>query len=227
MNKPSIGASPIFREGDRRGDPAANPQSRRSRGRPSRAQSELRNRELLNRALDLFLERGFEGTTIEAIVDSLGMARKTVYTRYGDKLTLFRAALQGAINDLVIPAERLQQIEKPDLHETLVAIAGLILSSMRSTSGRRLIKLAHSELYQMPEIWSYFLGQTVQVTLGHLTELFEQHKIGQPAEVALSCYLLIIHGSYQAQSWFEMTEEEFQRQLRNRVSLFLYGALPR
>lgn len=227
MNRPSIGASPLFREGARRSAADANPQLHRSRGRPSRAQSELRNRELLDRALDLFLERGFEGTTIEAIVDSLGMARKTVYTRYGDKLSLFRAALQEALDDLVIPAERLQQVEKRDLHETLVAIAELILASMRSTSGRRLIKLAHAELYQMPEIWSYFLGHTVQVTLGYLTDLFNRHKIEQPAEVALSCYLLIVHGSYQAQSWFDMTEDEFQRQLRNRVSLFLNGAIPR
>src|ERR687889_296978 len=77
----------------------------RGPGRPSREQSELRNQELLDGALDLFLERGFEGTTIEAIVDSVGMARRTVYARYGDKITLFKAALQRAIDDWMVPAE--------------------------------------------------------------------------------------------------------------------------
>src|SRR5687767_11407701 len=88
------------------GKPARAPRKAgRGPGRPSREQSELRNRELLDTALDLFLERGFEGTTIEAIIATVGMARRTVYARYGDKITLFKAALQRAIDDWVVPTE--------------------------------------------------------------------------------------------------------------------------
>ncbi|MBU6268334.1 MAG: TetR/AcrR family transcriptional regulator, partial [Sphingomonadales bacterium] len=70
--------------------------SRRSPGRPTREQAIERDRELLDTALDLFLENGFEGTSIEAITAAVGMAKRTIYSRYEDKRGLFRAALQRA-----------------------------------------------------------------------------------------------------------------------------------
>ena len=50
-------------------------------GRPTREQAELRHQELLDRALELFLENGFELTTIESIAASVGMTKRTVYAR--------------------------------------------------------------------------------------------------------------------------------------------------
>ena len=124
----------------------------RGPGRPTREQSERRNRELLDCALNLFLERGFEGATIEAIVDEIGMARRTVYGRYGDKITLFKAALQRAVDDWVVPAERLREQETDDLEETLLAVARLMVANVRSPSGMRLARIANTEVFRMPAI---------------------------------------------------------------------------
>ena len=68
--------------------------NRRGPGRPT-----LSNEELLDTALDLFLENGFERTSIEAICSAAGMAKRTVYARYGDKTSLFQAAINRAIDD--------------------------------------------------------------------------------------------------------------------------------
>ena len=59
-------------------------------GRPTREQAELRREELLDRALELFLENGFELVTMEAIAAAVGMTKRTVYARYEDKCALFR-----------------------------------------------------------------------------------------------------------------------------------------
>ena len=72
---------------------------RQGPGRPT-----LSNEELLDKAVDLFLEKGFERTTIDAITASAGMAKRTVYLRYGDKTALFKAALQRAIEDWIVPS---------------------------------------------------------------------------------------------------------------------------
>ena len=65
---------------------AAQPDApRRSPGRPTRAQAIERDRELLDTALNLFLEHGFERTSIEAITAAVGMAKRTIYSRFGDK----------------------------------------------------------------------------------------------------------------------------------------------
>src|SRR5258706_9963960 len=90
---------------------------RRRPGRPS-----LSNEEQLDKALDLFLEQGFERTSIEAICQAAGMAKRTVYARYGDKTSLFKAVLQRAIQEWIVPVERLRAAECDDLEKSLLAI---------------------------------------------------------------------------------------------------------
>lgn len=197
----------------------------RGPGRPSREQSEQRNQELLERSLDLFLERGFEGTTIEAIVDSLGMARRTVYSRYGDKITLFKAALQRAIDDWVIPGERLRQVECAELEATLHAVARLMVGNVRTPSGMRLARIANAEVFRMPELGSYLWERTAQVAIDYLTDLFRRRLVPETADdCAMAFLLLVVEGSFQTKVWNKLSDEELDRQLTFRTSLFLNGA---
>src|SRR5262252_440042 len=80
--------------------------SRLGRRRPRRPS--LSHEEFLDRALELFFEQGFEGASIESITASAGIAKRTVYQRFGDKKSLFKAALQRAIDKWIVPIERLQ-----------------------------------------------------------------------------------------------------------------------
>jgi AcrR family transcriptional regulator len=197
----------------------------RGPGRPSREQSEARDRELLDRALDLFLERGFEGTTIEAIVDSVGMARRTVYARYGDKITLFKAALQRAIDDWVVPPEQLAEAECDDLEATLLAVARLMLAHVRSPLGLKLTRIAGAEVFERPEVAAYLWERTAKVSLDFLADLFRRRLASAVADdLALAFVLLVVEGSSQAKIWREVPEAEFDRQVAFRVKLFLSGA---
>ncbi len=196
----------------------------RGPGRPSREQSELRNQELLDRALDLFLERGFEGTTIEAIVDSVGMARRTVYARYGDKITLFKAALQRAIDDWVVPAEQLRAAEAEAFEDTLLNVARLMVASALSPSAMRLTRIAHAEVIRMPEIGAYLAERTERVSLAYLTELFRRKLTLSSAEdAALAFMLLVVDGAFQARVWHGANDAELERQVSYRVRLFVKG----
>ena len=103
---------------DARSESAARP--RKGPGRQTPGQTKQRNLELLHKALDLFLEQGFERTTIDAIAASVGMAKRTVYLRYGDKTRLFKAALQRAIEEWIVPVDRLRAAETDDVEETLL-----------------------------------------------------------------------------------------------------------
>jgi AcrR family transcriptional regulator len=199
----------------------------RGPGRPSRAQSEARDRELLDRALDLFLERGFERTTIEAIVDSVGMARRTVYARYGDKITLFKAALQRAIDDWVVPPEQLAAAETDDLEATLLAVARLMLTHVHSPLGLKLTRIAGAEVFERPEVAAYLWERTAKVSLDFLADLFRRRLSSAAADdLALAFVLLVVEGSSQAKLWRAVPEAEFGRQVTFRVRLFLDGARP-
>ena len=202
----------------------------RGPGRPSRAVIELRNEELLEESLDMFLEHGFEATTIEAISSAIGMSRRTIYTRYGDKETLFKAALQRAIDQWIVPLELLQAAECDDLEQTLVGIARLWVSNVRKKSGMRLVRIANTEAFRRPEIAQYLWEQTAQPTIGYLTGLLrERLRPGQAvpdAEDAAAAFLiLVVEGSVQLAVWGKMPDDEFDRQIAYRTRLFLNGAI--
>jgi AcrR family transcriptional regulator len=207
------------------GKPARTPRgSGRGPGRPTRAQSELRNRELLDTALDLFLERGFAGATIEAIVDAVGMARRTVYARYGDKITLFKAALQRAIDDWVVPEERLRAAETDDFDETLLAVARLMVGSALTPAGMRLTRIAHAEVIRMPEIGAYLAERTERRAMAYLTDLFRRRlALAAPEDAAKAFMVLVVDGAFQAKVWHHADDAELDRQVAYRTKLFLSG----
>ncbi len=200
-------------------------------GRPTREMIELRNEELLDQALDLFLEHGFEATTIEAICQVMGMSRRTIYARYGDKLTLFKAALQRAIDQWIVPAERLHAAECESLEETLLAIARMWVSNVRQPSGMRLVRIANTEVFRRPEIAAYLWERTAQPTIGYLTELFRRRlrpgagPISDASDAAAAFLILVVEGSVQLAVWGQMPHEDFDRQIIYRTRLFLRGAL--
>lgn len=50
--------------------------------------------EVLERAVDLFRKKGFEGTSIPELTSRLGICRQSLYNSFGDKRGLFLAALE-------------------------------------------------------------------------------------------------------------------------------------
>ena len=124
--------------------------NKRRPGRPT-----LSNEQLLDTALDLFLENGFERTSIEAITAAAGMAKRTVYARYGDKTTLFKAALTRAIEEWIVPVQRLQAAESEDIEDTLVTIGQILVANVLSPGGLRLLRLTNAVSGHMPEIGAF------------------------------------------------------------------------
>jgi AcrR family transcriptional regulator len=207
-----------------RGEPRARRTDGRGPGRPSRAQVEARNRELLDTALDLFLQRGFEGTTIEAIVDAVGMARRTVYSRYGDKEGLFKAALEGAIGQWVVPPEQLSAAECDDLEQNLLAVAQMMVANVRTPGGMRLVRIANAEIFRMPEIREYLWERIAEVALRWLTDFFARRIAPEVAADSADAFLLlIVDGAFQMQVWQGAPPDEFERRLAFRVRLFCDG----
>jgi TetR/AcrR family transcriptional regulator, transcriptional repressor for nem operon len=50
--------------------------------------------EVLDRATELFWTRGYEATSVQDLVDSLGVNRASLYATFGDKAQLFAAVLE-------------------------------------------------------------------------------------------------------------------------------------
>ena len=205
---------------------------RHGRGRPRRDEAGQLDSELLGHALDHFLEKGFEGTTMNAITRSLGMSKQTVYARYPDKHALFRAALQSAIDEWLAPAATLHELEdQDDLEATLVAVAKALVTTMLSPTGVRLIRITNAESFRMPEIGRETYGRGHELFARYLRDLFARRlpaveRTDAEIEDLVTAFLNLISGPARLNAWgLEAASIEVEGFVRRRVRLFLAGAL--
>jgi TetR/AcrR family transcriptional repressor of mexJK operon len=70
-------------------------------GRPTREEAERRHRNLLATAFRLFLEKGWDGVSVDEISRQSGVAKGFIYARYADKGALFVAAIERLVADAV------------------------------------------------------------------------------------------------------------------------------
>jgi AcrR family transcriptional regulator len=197
-------------------------------GRPT-----LSDEQLLDIALDLFLENGFERTSIDAITAAAGMAKRTVYARYGDKETLFKAALGRAIDDWLVPVERLRAAEEDNLEASLLKIARMLLDNILGPAGLRLLRLSNAVSVSMPEIAAANTRMGTEPTLAYLADLFRRRLLpddaptGEADEAALAFLHLVVGGPASTAAWGVVLDQAaIDRHTRYCVRLFLHGALP-
>lgn len=89
--------------------------------------------EALDRAMELFWSKGYEATSIQDLVEALGINRSSLYGTFGDKHALYLAAIDRYCEDVVAPAvAELDQAPSP-----LAAIRHLFLSLPARATRRR------------------------------------------------------------------------------------------
>lgn len=188
--------------------------------------------ELLDLALELFLERGFELVTIEAIAAAVGMTKRTVYGLYEDKKAIFKATVQRAIERWIVPVETLRAVESDNLEATLRAVARIRIANATSPAGLRLHRIINAESYRFPEIHRLAYDQGQRPTIDYLEDLLRRHhrdgaiKITKP-EIAAPAFLGMVTGGLITRVVLgsaPLEPEEVEERIRYSVRLFLDGA---
>jgi TetR/AcrR family transcriptional repressor of mexJK operon len=202
-------------------------------GRPTRAQAERRHAQLLESALELFLENGYELTTIEEIIASIGMHKSTMYSLYPDKKALFLASVQTAIVRWTLPVEALKQLESDDLEETLIAIARLRLANTVSTMGLKLQRILIAESLRFPEITRMF-WEGIEPGFAYLTDLLSKRtrrgeiEVDQPELIAHGFFTLTVGLiSRMILMGTKIDQKAVDKRICLYVKLFLDGVRPR
>ena len=209
--------------------------SRPRAGRPTREQAEARHAELLDHALDHFLDKGFEMATIEAIAADVGMTKRTVYARYPDKASLFRAAVNRAIARFALPEERIRATEVPgDLAQTLTNIAMLRIDLVSTPQGLKLQRIIQTESYRFPEIFtdSYDIGSFP--TIKFLAKVLRRENeagtiaIDDTIAAANAFVSMVVTGPVKyILAAMPLPPEDLAERIAFGVNLFLNGVRPR
>lgn len=209
--------------------------TRPAAGRPTREQAEQRHNELLDRSLELFLEKGFELATIDAIATSVGMTKRTVYGLYADKSALFTASVQRAVEQWIVDGETLATLETADLEETLIAVARIRMERAVSPIGLRLQRIINAESYRFPEIFKLAYEQGSRFTTDFLVDLFRRHTEAgdiyvEKPDIAASAFISMVIGPPAralAHSNGTVDEAALEERIQFCVKLFLDGARQR
>lgn len=135
--------------------PSAKPSAsttKRSRGRPKRGEAGDIEKELLEIALQEFLQQGYGGASVSNIVRKAGMSKTTVYSRFESKEALFHAIIARQIEKLS-PAELLAAESGPHtLEEGLNNYANHMLSMNLKGELLGVNRLMYSESHRFPEL---------------------------------------------------------------------------
>jgi TetR/AcrR family transcriptional repressor of mexJK operon len=201
------------------------PETTRRRRRPS-----ITGEQLLEKAFELFVELGFEGTSIDAITAAAGIAKRTIYSRYGDKESLFKAAMHHEIERWAKALDGLHDAETHDLEQSLVQIGQILLDSVLSPQGMRLLQLTGSVARRMPEIGARNVQEGTAPILSFLEDLFRR-RLGErllcfpdPADAAVAFMNLVVGGPANIAAQGQQLDGAFMdRYVKSSVCLFLRG----
>jgi TetR/AcrR family transcriptional repressor of nem operon len=100
--------------------------------------------EALQRATELFQDKGFEATSIQDLVDHLGISRQSLYDTFGDKQALWLASLERYRQAGRRPFADLLEGPMP-LRKALGALFTLVLDRLLAPDGRCCL-MAHAAL---------------------------------------------------------------------------------
>jgi AcrR family transcriptional regulator len=189
---------------------------------------------MLDSALDLFLQHGFELTTIEMIAARVNMTKRTIYVRYPDKASLFRTAVQRAIERQIVPEAVLDGLDNGDLAETLEEIARLRIDQVMTPNGLRLQRIINTESYRFPEISRANFEQSAKPVIDFVASLLERAmargQIGptDPVLAASAFMSMVVGGQVRLiVSGQSPTRTEVDEKVRFTVRLILDGLRPR
>ena len=204
--------------------------SRPSAGRPTREQAQQRRQELLDCALDSFLEYGFEQATMEQIATAIGMSKRTIYAYYGDKEKLFRAAVERAIERYTVPREALDALVDDDLEHTLRAVGWLRVTNVASHVSTTLQRILAAQSHRFPDLFNAAFARGAGPTIAFLHDLFARHQargeinVPEPERAAIGFLSLVVSGpARMIVAGSPPSDEEIEARISFGVELFLNG----
>lgn len=197
-------------------------------GRPSREDAERIGEAILATATEMFLAQGYGATSIEAIAQRLGIAKRTFYSRFKDKAALFEAVVHHIVGQLR-PPDIAPLFRGGTLEEILLRVGQLALDAAISPNALALQNLVLTESGRFPELAGIALGEgTRQQAIDALAHLMADKLPADEARFAAAQFLQMAISLPQHSALGiapKMSKEDHRLWVRRTVSLFLDGCL--
>ena len=173
--------------------------SPRAPGRPTAEQASQLRETLLHAAMKHFIERGFEGASMDGIGRDARVSKITIYRQYGDKRSLFLAVAYHALTGFrsALAAKALRELPPPAGLRELIRIT---LEAFRDPAFLEVQRLLIAEAVRFPEIGQAMLDEasySLEPMVDYLSWLRAEGHIAldNPHEAALQLTAVAIGGT--------------------------------
>ncbi|WP_372707479.1 TetR/AcrR family transcriptional regulator [Brevundimonas sp.] len=136
------------------------------RGRP---RDVSKDEAILAAAGELFMERGYEAASVDAVAQAAGVSKATIYARYDDKEALFCAVLKHECDTVVMPSGLQPDPDRP-VHEMLVDLANGFLDLVLGDRAMRMHKVIVAESARAPRMAELFFETAVLQLQGRVAD---------------------------------------------------------
>jgi TetR/AcrR family transcriptional regulator, mexJK operon transcriptional repressor len=202
-------------------------------GRPTRAEAERRLGTLLETAMRLFLERGYEAVSVEEIAKRTGVAKRFIYARYDDKSELFAAAVEHTILGRLEGALHEIEPSRRGVERGLYELGQKLLSVALQPDAIALHRLFVSSAAQFPDVTKRFVERNRDRAVGEVERVFKFYadrgeiELPQP-RLMIEQFLISAVGIPQRLALLGVRESDADtdRRLRMAVRLFVRGCQP-
>jgi TetR/AcrR family transcriptional regulator, mexJK operon transcriptional repressor len=214
--------------------PPTDKSRRHSGGRPSHDEAIKRDERLILIAAKMFMERGFEGTSIDAVAEAAGVGKATLYARYKDKGELFAAVLQRKIDRWLSFNDPDAEAATGSVEDVLLALARRTVTAALTPEAVAINRIVMAQSARFPSLAKLVHEQGWQRSNAAAAALLDRFaKAGQieveDSTVAADLFLSLVIGrqTRMAMLGIETDPEQVDQRVQAAVKLFLNGVRPR
>ncbi|MGQ9367475.1 TetR/AcrR family transcriptional regulator [Azospirillum sp. ST 5-10] len=192
-----------------------------------------RRQALLEAAGRLFIEKGFEKTTLSDIIERAGGSRATLYEQFGDKEGLFRAMMVENSARILEGMAAAQADERAPPEEALTKFALYFVQALLDDETTAIVRILVAEGGRIPDIAESFFRVGPEPAVRRLADYLERAgaagalRIEDPP-VAARVFIGMVIGDLTLRRLIlprhPLPMAEVDRHVRHAVALFLGGA---
>ncbi|MDX7951324.1 TetR/AcrR family transcriptional regulator [Lichenihabitans sp. Uapishka_5] len=204
-------------------------------GRPSQEAALRRDERLIEIAARMFMERGFDATTIDAVAEAASVGKATLYARYKDKGALFAAVVQRQIDRWLVPlGEAAESPLSGRIDDVLLSISRIMMAAALAPEALAIQRILIAQALRFPELARLAHQEGWQRSTAALATVLAHHRrdgqiVIENADLAADLFLSLVIGRQTRLAMLGIHTDPVQvdHRIRAAVGLFLDGVRAR
>ncbi|MGW6841274.1 TetR/AcrR family transcriptional regulator [Streptomyces sp. NPDC054958] len=141
---------------------------------PEDGRSARKRKAIMEAATELFLRKGYPGTSMDEIAATAAVSKQTVYKQFTDKETLFGAIITNASSKVGLFVEVIEALrDTDDLDKDLTGLARQYIATVIQPGSLQLRRLLIAEAGRFPEVAADYYQRAPERTIAALAACFE------------------------------------------------------